>query len=201
MRCLTGSLAVFLLAASALGQNTATLTGRVSDSSGALIPGVEVTISSPAMIGGAKTAITDEQGIYRFTLLPAGIYQSKFQLSGFSSLTIQDIRINLGVTQTVNATLQVAAVADTVTVTSDAPAIDLEAAAIAANWNQKLLEDIPSGRSIRALVAQIPGLYQNSRAKRRTVQPPGSGEECSEQQPDCDRAALLRLLPVGEALG
>ncbi|MBI4474077.1 MAG: carboxypeptidase regulatory-like domain-containing protein [Acidobacteria bacterium] len=50
---------------------TGAITGRAVDASEALIPGVEVIISSPAMIGGSRTALTDEQGTYRFTLLPA----------------------------------------------------------------------------------------------------------------------------------
>ena len=64
---------------------TGTITGRALDSSGALLPGVEVTISSPAMIGGARTAFTDAQGVYRFTQLPAGEYRVTFKI-----LRVQD---------------------------------------------------------------------------------------------------------------
>src|SRR5438105_9734747 len=68
---------------------TGTITGRALDGSGALIPGVEVSVASPAMIGGARSAVTDEQGVYRFTLLAApGVYRVSFALPGFKTLNI-----------------------------------------------------------------------------------------------------------------
>ncbi len=77
---LVGCLSLTLLAIPAFpqSQTTGNITGRAMDSSGALIPGVEVSVSSPAMIGGARRAITDETGKYRFTLLPAGTYRVSF---------------------------------------------------------------------------------------------------------------------------
>jgi carboxypeptidase family protein len=72
---------------SAAQQTTSTITGRAVDTSGGALPGVAVSIASPQMIGGARTAVTGEQGVYRFTLLPAGSYTVTFTLSGFSTLT------------------------------------------------------------------------------------------------------------------
>ena len=59
-------------------QQTGTITGRAADASGGALPGVTVSITSPNMIGGARTAVTDEQGVYRFTLLPGGTYTVSF---------------------------------------------------------------------------------------------------------------------------
>src|SRR5262245_58958782 len=97
--------------------STGTLTGRATDSSGALIPGVEVTITSPAMIGGARSAITDEQGTYRFTLLAIGIYRVSFALQGFKTLNIEGVDVEVGTTRTINATMEVSTMAEEVTVT------------------------------------------------------------------------------------
>ena len=58
---------------------TGTITGRAVDSSGGVLPGVAVSITSPPMIGGAREAVTDALGTYRFTLVPPGVYQVKFQ--------------------------------------------------------------------------------------------------------------------------
>ena len=68
---------------------TGTITGRAVDSSGAVLPGVSVSISSPQMIGGARDAVTDSLGTYRFTLVPPGVYQVKFQLASFRALTVE----------------------------------------------------------------------------------------------------------------
>ena len=73
------------LAIAQIGQ-TATLTGTVTDSSGAVLPGVTVTAASEAVIGGPRTAVTDENGVYRFPALPPGTYTVKVELSGFRTV-------------------------------------------------------------------------------------------------------------------
>ena len=100
---------------------TGNITGRAQDSSGALIPGVEVSIASPAMIGGARTEVTDETGTYRFTLLPAGTYSVKFALSGFKTKTITDVIVTPNATMTINGPMEVASTAEEITVTSQTP--------------------------------------------------------------------------------
>src|SRR5215510_1376120 len=97
---------------------TGNIAGRATDSSGALIPGVEVTASSPAMPGGDRSAITDETGAYRFTLLPAGAYTVKFALSGFKTKNITSINVTPGATMTINGDMEVASTAEEITVTS-----------------------------------------------------------------------------------
>ncbi len=157
-------LAIFLLTLPAFSQTqtSGAVTARALDTSGALIPGVEVTISSPAMIGGSRSAITDEQGSYRFTELVPGVYRVSFALSGFKTLNIDGIPVAVGVTRTVNGAMDVATVAEEVTVTSAAPTIDLEAATVGVNWDQKKLDELPYARSIKSLTQMIPGLYQTS---------------------------------------
>src|SRR6185436_20884660 len=87
-------------AAPAVAQSTTgTITGRAVDSSGGVLPGVAVSISSPQMIGGAREAVTDALGTYRFTLVPPGVYQVKFSLASFRVLTVD------GVLVTANSTM------------------------------------------------------------------------------------------------
>ena len=131
-------LLMFGMAAPAFSQavTTGVITGRVQDGSNAMIPGVEVQVESPAMIGGARLAITNELGVYRFTQLPApGIYSVTFALPGFRTLTVEDVNVPAGRTMTINSTLEVASVAESVTVTSQAPMIDLEQATTKVNWS------------------------------------------------------------------
>ena len=87
-------LAALAWAPSALAQTqTGTITGRAVDASGGALPGVTVSITSPNLIGGARTTVTDEQGTYRFTLLPGGVYVVKFELPGFTTLNIEGVNL------------------------------------------------------------------------------------------------------------
>lgn len=159
------AVAVAVLAGGAPGwaqSTTSAITGRATDSSGGALPGVTVSISSPNMIGGSRTAVTDEEGLYRFTLLPGGTYTVTFELPGFTTLNIEGVQVNAGATMTINGKLDVASLQETVTVTSQAPTIDLEAANVAVNWDQQKLDDIPYSRSLTGLVSLIPGLYATS---------------------------------------
>jgi hypothetical protein len=157
---LFGFLILVTVAAPAFSQTaqTGTITGRAMDGSGGLIPGVEVTINSPAMIGGARNVPTDETGSYRFTLLPPGTYRVSFALPGFKTLNIDGVTVNAAATMTINGTMEVASVAEEVTVTSQAPTIDLEAATVGVNWGKGNLDDLPWGRSVVALAGMIPGM-------------------------------------------
>src|SRR5687768_5268022 len=86
--------AVLLVPAASIAQigQTGTLTGTVTDASGAVLPGVTVTATGTALIGGARTAVTDENGVYRFPALPPGTYTVSAELSGFKPFTQQDVR-------------------------------------------------------------------------------------------------------------
>src|SRR3954468_24749352 len=103
-------LALLTFPAFAQTQTSGAITARALDNSGALIPGVEVTISSPTMIGGTRSAITDEQGSYRFTELVPGSYRVTFALPGFKTLNIDGIPVSVGVTRTITGSMEVAAV-------------------------------------------------------------------------------------------
>src|SRR5262249_13123298 len=156
------SLLLFILVFSAMTfaqAPTGAITGRALDESGAIVPGVDVTISSPAMIGGSRTAPTDESGSYRFTQLPAGTYRVSFALPGFKTMNIYGVSVTVGNTITINGTMTVAAIAEDVTVVSQVPTIDLEAASVGLNWGQDKLVDLPWGKSIRGLAAMIPGMF------------------------------------------
>ena len=79
--------------------------------------------------------MTDAEGVYRFTALPGGVYVVKFDLPGFTTLNIEGVQVNAGATMTINGKMDVASLEATVTVTSQAPTIDLEAAQVAVNWD------------------------------------------------------------------
>ena len=132
-------------AAPAVAQSTTgTITGRAVDSSGAVLPGVAVSISSPQMIGGARDAATDDLGTYRFTLVPPGVYQVKFQLASFRELAVEGVVVTANATMTVNAPLQVDTLTESVTVTSTTPTIDLQSTQVGVNWSEQPMEGAAS---------------------------------------------------------
>src|SRR5262245_52610344 len=110
----TVTLVVFVAIPVFSQQTTGSMTVRATDASGALIPGVEISITSPAMIGGTRTAVTDEQGTYRFTELVVGTYRATFTLSGFKTLNIDGNVVAAGRTVTVAGVLEVSAASEEV---------------------------------------------------------------------------------------
>jgi len=163
--CVT-ALTVALIAGAVLPalaqQQTGSISGRASDASGATLPGVTVSIVSDNLIGGPRTAVTDEQGVYRFTLLPGGRYTVTFALSGFATLNVSDVNLGAGAAATVNGKLEVATLQESITVTSQSSTIDLESSKVAVNWDQQKLDELPYSRSLTGLVSLIPGLYATS---------------------------------------
>src|SRR6186713_3190073 len=103
--------------------------GTVSDPSGAVLPGVTVEASSPALIEKVRTAVTDGAGQYRIINLPPGSYVITFTLAGFSTVRREGVDVSINVTSTIDADLRVGQVQETVTVTGGAPVVDLQSTA------------------------------------------------------------------------
>jgi Carboxypeptidase regulatory-like domain len=137
--------------------STGTIQGRVSDSSGAVLPGVTVTATSPSMIG-AQTQVSNENGSYRFPAVPPGAYTITFELAGFSTVRREGVQIALGFTANVNAELAVATLQETVTVSGQSPVIDTTATSLQQNFKIEQLNNIPNGRDMWALLAATPGV-------------------------------------------
>lgn len=160
--CIYVNLVVLLLVVSTSAARaqavTGAITGRAIDDDGLALPGVIVTITSPSMIA-ERSAVSDEGGVYRFTLLSPGTYRVSFALTGFSTLNIDGVTVGTGTTITINGTLKVSSFAEAITVTSVAPVIDFEAATVGVNWSNDNMELLPSGKSLPSLVGMIPGLY------------------------------------------
>src|SRR5690349_17237514 len=123
--CLAVLILCLLTLPSVAQVTTGTINGRVTDASGAVIPGVTVTLTSP-VIQGERTALSDEAGNYRFLLLPPGTYRVSYELPGFQKLVRDGIIVEVTKTATLNVALGVASVADTVTVTGESPVVDVQ---------------------------------------------------------------------------
>src|SRR5919106_1365922 len=122
-----------LTATSAVAQTTGSVNGTVTDNTGAVLPGVTVTASSPVMMG-VQTTITNESGTYRFPSLPPGTYRVSYQLAGFNGIVREGIVVNLGFTATINVQLQLASLQETVTVSGASPLIDVTNSNVQTNF-------------------------------------------------------------------
>ncbi|MBI4471073.1 MAG: carboxypeptidase regulatory-like domain-containing protein [Acidobacteria bacterium] len=138
-------------------QSAGNINGRLSDGSGAVIPGVSVTLNSPAVQGEQK-AITDEAGNYRFILLPPAAFTLTFELSGFKTLIREEVIVSVGKTTTINATLDVATQAETVTVTGESPVVDVTATTLVVNLDHTILKGVLGPRDQWIVLATIPGI-------------------------------------------
>lgn len=152
------SLAIFLAAPLAQAQTTGSITGLATDSSGAVMPGVTVTITSDRLIGGPQTQVTDSGGTYRFDRLVPGSYAVKFELQGFRTVERPDVRISAAFVATINAKLEVGNLAETITVTGESPTVDVRSNVQQTVMNQEILEGIPTGRDPWSLAKLIPGV-------------------------------------------
>ncbi|MEP7308394.1 MAG: TonB-dependent receptor [Acidobacteriota bacterium] len=160
MRYLTRtSLAVlFVLALAATGSaQDGTITGRVTDSSGAPLPGATLTLTSAAVMG-VRSAVADEQGGYRFGLLPPGSYTVKAELPGFSTVIREGVQMTAGFTSTINAVMNVAPVAETITVRGESPIIDVTNAQVSTTFTKELTTILPTGHDVFSVLAVTPGV-------------------------------------------
>ncbi len=138
--------AVLLLALPAAAQEqTGSIQGVVKDSSGAVLPGVTVEARSPSAVG-VSTAMTDSNGIYRFPALPPGTYEVSANLQSFVPAKVGDALVTLGKQLTIDLTLKLAGVSESVTVTGESPLIDVKQNAAFATIQRETIERIPKGR-------------------------------------------------------
>lgn len=155
---LFGSFCLLIAGTAQAQMQTGSIVGVVSDDSGAVLPGVAVTLTGERLIGGPQTVTTDATGAYRFDRLAPGDYTVKFELQGFKLVERAGIKINASFVATVNAKLEVGAVTETITVTGESPTIDTRSTLQQTIMTQEVLEGVPTGRDPWSLAKLIPGV-------------------------------------------
>jgi carboxypeptidase family protein len=164
MRSFVGSLAVgiFLALLPTTTAAQAVIAGTVRDTSGAILPGVTVEASSPALIEKVRTAVSDGTGQYRIEDLRPGIYTVNFTLTGFSAFRREGIELTGSFTATINAEMKVGALEETVTVTGESPIVDVQSARRQTVLDNDVLKAIPTVRSYNAMIVVVPGVVTNT---------------------------------------
>jgi len=156
------ALALVLMTAPGLAQSArSSIHGTVKDESGAAMPGVTVTLSSPSLQVGQLVAISEADGNYRVGELPAGLYRIAFELPGFKSYVLSDFRLTIGFVARVDATMAVGGLEESITVTGASPVVDMTSTTTSVNLTQETLESVPIGRGLQQLFAMTPGVTTN----------------------------------------
>jgi len=155
--CLTWLLLIGAVSAG-WAQQTGTLSGIVRDAQRGVLPGVTVAVTSEALIGSGRTAVTGEAGAYLFSALPPGTYTVTYALVGFTTLKREGIRVAVAQTTRLDVDLAVGSLQETVTVSGESPVVDVSSTITQTNITKELYDAIPTGRNPWVMAGLVPGV-------------------------------------------
>lgn len=146
----------------AQSKTTSQLTGSVKGQDGSPIVGAAVTIASPQLIGGARSAMTDAKGAFRFPEIAPGIYEVTVVIAGYKTVKRENVRIEVG--QTIDVPISMIAFGgeETVTVTGEAPVIDRTSSETTTVLSNEYLQNLPTGRFQPDVINLAPGINLDS---------------------------------------
>jgi Carboxypeptidase regulatory-like domain len=156
--CGVAVLIVGAAAGAAHAQATSAVGGAVTDSSGAVLPGVTVEASSPVLIERVKSAITDGKGEYKIIDLRPGVYSLTFTLTGFSSVVREGVRLEADFTASISVQMKVGALAETITVSGQSPVVDVQSTQQRSVLTRELIDTLPTGRNYQTVMQGLPAV-------------------------------------------
>lgn len=148
-----------LLGLPAAAYAQAAIAGTVRDASMAVLPGVTVEASSPALIERVRATVTDGTGQYRIENLRPGAYTVTFTLPGFTTIRREGLELTGSFVATVNADLMVSAVDEVITVVGETPVVDVQSAQRQTVLTHEVINAIPTAGSYNALLVLVPALF------------------------------------------
>ena len=154
-------------------QQTGSVKGTITDNEGNPLPGVTVTVSSPALMR-IQTFTTTETGAFRFPALPPGTYTLRAELPGHKTIDRGNIVVRVGMTITLDLTMEMTAVEEEVTVTAASPTVDVQSTKLTVTMDRELLKNIPMARDLYDIVNSAPGAVSEGVTYRRTSSIHGS---------------------------
>jgi hypothetical protein len=180
-------LAFFVLVPSVVSAQSS-FAGIVRDTSGGVLPGVTVEVSSPVLIEKVRTAVTDGGGLYKIVDLRPGVYTVTFTVAGFNTVKREGLELLTGFTATVNAEMRVGAIEETITVSGQTPVVDLQSVTQERVLAQDVIEALPAMRGPNSMTAFVPGVVtqnlggdtQGKFTKSLSIHGSRSGEETTQ---------------------
>ncbi|MEQ1757584.1 MAG: carboxypeptidase regulatory-like domain-containing protein [Vicinamibacterales bacterium] len=155
-RIVAALVCVVLLPSIAYAQ--ASMTGVVRDTSGAVLPGVTIEAASPALIEKVRAAVTDGNGRYQIVDLRPGAYTVTFTLTGFNTVLRDGITLQGTAAAVVDADLRVGALSETITVTGEAPTVDVSSSTTQRVMTTAVIDSLPVSRNFDAIASMVPGV-------------------------------------------
>ncbi len=141
---------------------TGSIMGTVTDEENAPLPGVAVEVQGSALIGGPRSTITSDRGLYRFGNLPPGTYRLTFYLEGFQKVNREGVIVRVDTTATENIALTMATLEESVTVLAETPVVDVTKSGISTNWQSEMMDNLPLLRyTFFDLVNSTPGVWSH----------------------------------------
>src|SRR6187399_253155 len=134
------------------------LAGTVRDTSGAVLPGVTIEASSPALITKVRSGVTDDAGQYRIPDLPPGAYKVTFTLPGFATIIREGLELSGGGVMTISAEMRVGGLEESITVTGESPVVDVQTARQQMTIDGDVVRALPASRSYGNYIAAIPAI-------------------------------------------
>ena len=139
-------------------RETGAIIGKVTDEEANPLPGVTLTLTSGKLMG-ARTAISDGQGVFRFPALPPGVYALKAELQGFGTVVSENIRLTTTTTLSMDLSMRPATVQEQVTVTAKPPTVDVKSTETASvTLSNDILRNIPNSQKTQFLANLAPGI-------------------------------------------
>src|SRR4051812_43649799 len=157
LRMLVAAALLWLAPGAAFAQ-TSGIAGEVKDASGAVLPGVTVEASSPALIEKVRTATTDGTGQYAIENLRPGLYSVKFTLAGFATVQRDGVGLSGTFTARINADLRVGGIEETVKVTGETPVVDVQSTRQERVLDRQILDALPNSANRTSLAVLIPSV-------------------------------------------
>ncbi len=148
-------------------RQTGSIHGTVIDDQGNILPGANVTLSGPALLG-TRNYVASEAGKFRFPALLPGMYEVKVEMPGFKTKTTTDIKVNVGKTTTLTITLEVTTIEEAITVTAEEPMVDVESAKLSISYGADFIASIPMNKDLYDIQNSIPGAISEGVWYRRT---------------------------------
>lgn len=152
---------VLLGSLSAYAQGVGAIGGTVLDASGAVLPGVTVTLSNPGTIGGSQETVTDERGAYQFARLVPGRYSIRGQLTGFRPMVVENIVVNADATARADLRLELGDVSESITVSGQAPLLDTSSALNQTVMGRQVLDVLPGTNDLWGIARLVPSVVMN----------------------------------------
>jgi len=138
-------------------QDFGAITGKVSDADGSPLPGVSVTLTGNKI--AMMSDVTSEAGNFRFINLPVGSdYLLKLELSGFKTISREELSVSYGRDITINFTMEQTALEEEVTVIGQTPVIDTKRTQVGVNVTEEMIMGLPTARNPWVIMSLVPGM-------------------------------------------